>query len=109
MPGVAYGGRPGSFPWASTTHLYGQAPWDTTSYPVAYRIPGGIDVAGAPAGTPDSEVPYSPATRFDTADGSYRLSINAASIPGDHEIRVRSCFGALDAPVCASASEPVPA
>lgn len=69
-----------------------------------YTIPGGVQLAVVPSGTPvdaiDPEA-FSPATV--AKDGTYKASLAKPGKAGNYDVVALSCFGNMDAPTCTSA------
>lgn len=104
--GGTYGGVPSSFAWPSVYILAGTAPADTASGSVGYRIPGGVEAAVTAEGDEEPfEFPFTASSN--TKTGAYTVTVDHPGTTGPHTLWLRSCHGAVDAPVCVVKTHPV--
>ena len=98
-PGGANGGVPSSFAWPSAYILAATSPADRAASMTPYVVPGSVQLAIAPAGTPESKLNFSPAS-VSVSTGSYIGALAAPAAPGTYTVFARSCWGDADGPTC---------
>lgn len=67
-----------------------------------YRVPGGVEVAVVPAGTPVGNS-WQGAGTVD-AQGAWSATVAAPAQPGDYDVAARACWGSIDELLCAQAT-----
>ena len=98
-PGGSNGGVPSSFAWPSAYILAATSPADRAASMTPYLVPGSVEIAVAPVGTPEWKLIFSPAT-VSVSTGSYIGSLAAPTVPGTYTVFARSCWGSADMPTC---------
>lgn len=95
-------GSPAVIPWAVATFAQTIDSVGITGY----KIPGGVEVGIAPAGTLESKVQYTSGGAFNPATSKFTVTAPTPA-PGSYTVFVRSCFGLTEEPICLKTSQPL--